>query len=188
VSGGTPGTAGEDARAPHEGAGILHRPFFKLALLGLALGAAADARSQPPAGFQLRPSPFEARVTNTVSQPAAIIASEITIDASQTGAPINPHIYGQYAEHLDQGIFDGIWAEMLEDRKFYFPVSAAEAGVEQTPAQDAGPGASPWKIIGPAGTVRMVEKDAFAGRQAPHITAPGGGIPVGIYQEDLGLL
>ena len=188
MPGGTPGTAGGDARAPHEGAGILRRPFFKLALLGLALGAAADAQSQPPAGIQLRPSPFERRVTNPFAQAPAIIASEITIDASQTGAPINPHIYGQYIEHLDQGISDGVWAEMLEDRKFYFPVSAAGVGGEQTPVQNAGPGASPWKVIGPAGTVRMVEKDAFAGRQAPHITAPGGGIPTGIYQEGLGLL
>jgi alpha-N-arabinofuranosidase len=159
-----------------------------MALLGLALGAAAEARSQPPAGIPLRPSPFQARVTNAFAQPPAIIASEITIDASQTGAPIGPHIYGQYIEHLDQGIYDGLWAEMLEDRKFYFPVSAPGAILDQTSAQGAAPAASPWKVIGPAGTVQMVEKDAFAGRHSPHITAPGGGSPVGIYQEGLGLL
>jgi alpha-N-arabinofuranosidase len=161
--------------------------FFKLALLGLAVAAAANARSQELAAVRLRPSPFDTRTTNFLQLPATI-GSEITIDASQTGAPINPHIYGQYIEHLDWGISDGIWAEMLEDRKFYFPVSASAANLDQATGQAAAPAVSPWKIIGSMGTVQMVEKDAFVGRHSPHITAPGGGRPAGIYQEELGLL
>ena len=48
----------------------------------------------------------------------------VTIDAGNTRAPISPYIYGQFIEHLGRCIYGGIWAEMLEDRKFYFPVPA----------------------------------------------------------------
>ncbi len=48
---------------------------------------------------------------------------EIKIDATKTGPAINPFIYGQFIEHLGRCIYGGIWAEMLEDRKFYYPVS-----------------------------------------------------------------
>jgi alpha-N-arabinofuranosidase len=47
----------------------------------------------------------------------------ITIDANKPGAKINPFIYGQFIEHLGRCIYGGIWAEMLEDRKFYFPIT-----------------------------------------------------------------
>ena len=162
----------------------LHIHFFKLALSGLALAAAAGARAQLPAA-PLAPAPIGVSASNAL-QPAA--ASEIIIDASKTGAPINRHIYGQFIEHLGRSIYGGIWAEMLEDRKFYFPVPAPGAVWKQTADQATVLAASPWKVIGPAGTVQMVEKDAFVGRHSPNITASGGGVAAGIYQEDLGLL
>ncbi len=33
----------------------------------------------------------------------------VTIDTSKPGAPIDRHIYGQFAEHLGRGIYEGIW-------------------------------------------------------------------------------
>ncbi len=48
----------------------------------------------------------------------------ITIDGSRQGHPISKYIYGQFIEHLGRCIYGGIWAEMLEDRKFYYPVTA----------------------------------------------------------------
>ena len=50
----------------------------------------------------------------------------------ETG-PIHPFIYGQFIEHLGRGIYGGIWAELIEDRKFFH---APEA-----------PG-SPWRKFG----------------------------------------
>src|SRR3954453_17092834 len=47
----------------------------------------------------------------------------LTIDASKAGPPINPFIYGQFIEHLGRCIYGGIWAEMLEDRKFFYPIT-----------------------------------------------------------------
>jgi alpha-N-arabinofuranosidase len=52
---------------------------------------------------------------------------EVKVDAAKTGAPINPFIYGQFIEHMGRCIYGGIWAEMLEDRKFYFPITAKYA-------------------------------------------------------------
>ena len=47
----------------------------------------------------------------------------MTVDASKTGAPISKYIYGQFIEHLGRCIYGGLWAEMLEDRKFFYPVN-----------------------------------------------------------------
>jgi len=49
---------------------------------------------------------------------------DLKLDTARTNAPINPFIYGQFIEHLGRCIYGGIWAEMLEDRKFYFPITA----------------------------------------------------------------
>src|SRR5438093_585582 len=34
---------------------------------------------------------------------------ELTIDTSKTGAKIDRNIFGQFAEHLGHGIYEGIW-------------------------------------------------------------------------------
>jgi len=40
---------------------------------------------------------------------AAADAVELSVDASQTGAKIDRNIFGQFAEHLGHGIYEGIW-------------------------------------------------------------------------------
>src|SRR5436190_24000198 len=92
---------------------------------------------------------------------------EVKLDAAKIGAPISPYIYGQFIEHLGRCIYGGIWAEMLEDRKFYFPITAKYSpykGIEsrdfpgQVGLDSDYPvvGASPWQIIGDAAEVTMV--------------------------------
>jgi alpha-N-arabinofuranosidase len=60
----------------------------------------------------------------------------VTIDASKAGAPISKYIYGQFLEHIGGIVNNGLWAEMLDDRKFYYPITS------QPPAEPAGP---PWR-------------------------------------------
>ena len=38
-------------------------------------------------------------------------AAQVTlnVDMSKPGTPIDRHIYGQFAEHLGHGIYEGIW-------------------------------------------------------------------------------
>ena len=40
---------------------------------------------------------------------AQTAVANIAIDTSKPGAPIDRHIYGQFAEHLGRGIYEGIW-------------------------------------------------------------------------------
>ncbi len=149
----------------------MHLPIRFLLLAGLCLLAlpAADVRAQDAA-------------------PASTtVEATIAIDAASKAEPISPYIYGQFIEHLGRCIYGGIWAEMLEDRKFYFPVPAEGDIWRLTRAQARVLAASPWKVIGPEGTVKMVKEDAFVGEHTPQIAAPGGR-SVGIYQEELGLI
>lgn len=98
-------------------------------------------------------------------------AVEITIDAAKTGAPISKYVYGQFIEHLGRCIYGGIWAEMLEDRKFFYAVGAPE---------------SPWQAIGGPEAVEMTRENVYVGEHMPRIILPGGESR-GIAQHDLGL-
>ncbi len=101
-----------------------------------------------------------------------------------TGAAINPFIYGQFVEHLGRCIYGGIWAEMLEDRKFYFPITARYApykDLTDTPYPVVG--ASPWEIVGAPEGVAMVKEGAFVGDHSPRLAAG-----VAIRQHDLGVV
>ncbi len=108
----------------------------------------------------------------------------VTIHGDRSGAPINPFIYGQFIEHLGRCIYGGIWAEMLEDRKFYFPITSEYRPYRQL-TDTAFPvvGASPWEIIGSPDAVTVVKEDSFVGEHTPLIVAGGG-----IRQLDLGLV
>jgi alpha-N-arabinofuranosidase len=109
---------------------------------------------------------------------------DVKVDATRRGAPISPYVYGQFIEHLGRCIYGGIWAEMLEDRKFYFPVTADYAPYRSL-KDTAYPvvGASPWQIVGPAEGVTMVKEGAFVGDQAPRVRANSG-----LQQRDLAVV
>ncbi|RYG08118.1 MAG: alpha-N-arabinofuranosidase, partial [Caulobacteraceae bacterium] len=47
--------------------------------------------------------------------PVAPAAVEVTIHADQPGARINRNIYGQFAEHLGTGIYEGVWVGEKSD-------------------------------------------------------------------------
>ncbi len=97
----------------------------------------------------------------------------ITIDAKKVGEPISKYIYGQFIEHLGRCIYGGIWAEMLEDRKFFYAVGAKQ---------------SPWKVIGDSGTVTMVRQQPFVGEHTPRVALAPEGQTRGIAQDGLGLI
>jgi len=111
----------------------------------------------------------------------------VEIDASKTKEPVSKYIYGQFIEHLGRCIYGGIWAEMLEDRKFWYPVTANYDPYKGTRAvAKDGPfpvvGASPWQIIGDVDSVTMVKENSFVGEYTPLIAVGGG-----IAQHDLAL-
>jgi alpha-L-arabinofuranosidase len=106
---------------------------------------------------------------------------DVALDVSEKEHPINPMIYGQFIEHLGRCIYGGIWAEMLEDRKFYFPITE-DYDPYKSLLDTAYPvvGASPWEIIGVASGVNMITENSFVGEHTPLIEEEGG-----IRQRDL---
>ena len=103
----------------------------------------------------------------------------IQIDATQIGEPISPYVYGQFIEHLGRCIYGGIWAEMLQDRKFYWPIGNGSAEVSATGGDGRATDRSPWSPIGDT-SVKMVKEDAFVGEHSPKIQG-------GIQQSGLGV-
>jgi alpha-N-arabinofuranosidase len=117
----------------------------------------------------------------------------ITVDAGARGAPISRYIYGQFIEHLGKGVYGGLWAEMLEDRKFFYSVNDTYDpwGTASDSNWGSGPfnylKASPWKIVGPAGTVYMDIVKPYTDVHTPSVRLPADGSPAGISQEGLAL-
>ena len=50
---------------------------------------------------------------------------------------MSKYIYGQFIEHLGRCIYGGIWAEMLEDRKFFYPVGGRRVALDDSSASRA---------------------------------------------------
>jgi alpha-N-arabinofuranosidase len=112
----------------------------------------------------------------------------LSVDASKTAAPISRYIYGQFAEHLGRSIYGGLWAEMIEDRKFgqaitddYKPFDLADDNYGK-PAAFVYLKNSPWKVIGRMGTVTMDKNRAYVGDWSPVIHLSGNGSEAGISQ------
>jgi alpha-L-arabinofuranosidase len=141
--------------------------------------------------------------------PPTTTETRVTIDAAAVGTPISPLIYGQFIEHLGRCIQGGLWAEMLEDRKFFYPVTGEAPAWEMVSGSKAsweGEGhpyeilvRSPWLVIGDrppsAGpdrpsegskAVTMVSEGAWVGAHSPRLEIGATGA-VGLAQERLSL-
>jgi alpha-N-arabinofuranosidase len=120
----------------------------------------------------------------------------LSIDLAKTRAPISKYVYGQFIEHLGRCIYGGLWAEMLEDRKFYYPVDAEGPGFGMfQPGTRSWDGEghpyelllrSPWTIVGARSAVAMSKEKPWVGEHTPVITADAKG--AGLVQERLGLV
>ncbi|MBM3496040.1 MAG: alpha-N-arabinofuranosidase, partial [Armatimonadetes bacterium] len=106
--------------------------------------------------------------------PANVREVQVTVDPERTGAAISPYLYGQFIEHLGRCIRQGIWAEMLRDRKFL-----------QEPGKS-------WEVVKPEGATF----DAFLEPAAAYAGDHGMALwlksaakgPCGIRQAGLGLV
>ena len=89
---------------------------------------------------------------------------QVTIDASKSGAPINPMIFGGYMEPATTQV----WAEVLTDRKFANAVTSAPTRAPANPFFRRFFG-EPFKPVGPEGTVEMDTERPFVGRHSPRV-------------------
>ena len=103
-----------------------------------------------------------------------------TINASKTGPPISPYLYGQFVEHAGNLIYATLWSEMLDDRKFYYAVmpkpeedTAVPGGRGAFGGRRRGVGPGRWNPIGPVDSVVMDTNDPFVGDHTPFIKLAG---------------
>lgn len=91
----------------------------------------------------------------------------VTIDVSKTGAPISKYIYGQFLEHGGNIVNEGVWAEMLEDRKFYYPITSKAPEEPPVPARRRRGPRRRWVPVGGDEFVTMDKKGPYTGDQSP---------------------
>ena len=114
---------------------------------------------------------------------------------NETGAPIQKYIYGQFIEHLGRSIYGGIWAEMLMDRKFYYPITDEYSPWAMATESFWAGGStleypylarSPWQVVGSAGNLVMNSDDPYVGEHTPVIKVNGQ--KAGIQQNELSVV
>jgi alpha-N-arabinofuranosidase len=95
---------------------------------------------------------------------------KVNIDTQQAADPVSKYIFGGFIEHIGTTIYRSLWAELLDDRKFYFPISSTD------PQTAARPQGNPmrtqlrkWRPIGPDGAVVMDPDRPFVGDHSPKI-------------------
>jgi alpha-N-arabinofuranosidase len=129
--------------------------------------------------------------SGTAQQNAATPAQElkVNINAQQTARPVSPYEYGMFIEHIGSLIYRSLWSEMLDDRKFYFPIKP-ENRQTPTPAQ-GGPFRNmqlrKWHPIGSSEAVVMGKNQPFVGEQSPRIELDAS-TPHGIRQSGFSLV
>ena len=129
---------------------------------------------------------------NGVAQQNATTPSpgiKVDIDTQKTARPISPYEYGMFIEHIGSLIYRSLWSEMLDDRKFYFPIKPEEPQAA-APAQ-GGPFRNmqlrKWYPIGPDDAVVMDKNEPFVGEQSPRIELDAS-TPHGIRQSGFALV
>jgi alpha-N-arabinofuranosidase len=111
----------------------------------------------------------------------------VRIDASVTSAPINKHIYGQFLEHGGPIVNHGLWAEMIDDRKFYGPILDAEPPPPTDPRRAFLGRVRSWIRIGGEDAVTLAKDNAYVGEHSPLLRVNESS-PVGFQQGGLALL
>jgi alpha-L-arabinofuranosidase len=99
------------------------------------------------------------------------INTGFSVNTDIKAEPMPIYIYGQFIEHLGRCIYGGIWAEMLEDRKFWYVPGTSE---------------SPWLVSGKRDFLAMDHNNPFTGEQAPVLKVDGDNKAI-LIQENLGL-
>ena len=110
--------------------------------------------------------PFASSAKEAAPQPAI----EATIHLDQEGAPIHPFVHGMFTELLGNMFENGIWAEMLSDRKFFYPVDNSETLTPRNSRRHQ----LRWRPVGPESSVTMDKDNPYVGKQSPVIKLGSG--------------
>src|SRR5690349_7857908 len=96
----------------------------------------------------------------------------ISIDTEQTAEPVSKYEFGMFIEHIGPLIYRSLWSEMLDDRKFYFPITsrAPEPPAGEQAAQARRNALRRWVPVGSDDVGVMDKQQPFVGDQSPRIT------------------
>jgi alpha-N-arabinofuranosidase len=124
--------------------------------------------------------------TAAAPPPQTIVA---TIDTTKANQPISKYQYGMFIEHIGSLIYRSLWSEMLDDRKFYYPISSKEPEAEARGPARRFRMFQPrqWRPVGPDESVVMDKDHPFVGEQSPRIELDPSA-PHGIRQSGLALV
>ena len=95
---------------------------------------------------------------------------EATVYLDREGTPIHPFVHGMFTELLGNMFENGIWAEMLSDRKFFYPVDNSETLTPRNSKRHQ----LRWRPVGPESSVAMDKENPYVGKQSPVVSiGPG---------------
>ena len=96
----------------------------------------------------------------------------VTIDTGQASAPVTRYEYGMFIEPIGGLIARSLWAEMLDDRKFYYPILPEGRDPAVPISVEGRPGVvyRKWRPIGGDAVVQMDPHDAYVGAQSPRVS------------------
>src|SRR6185312_5281591 len=65
------------------------------------------------------------------AEPTAPAQLTVNINTQKTAEPVSKYEFGMFIEHIGALIYRSLWSEMLDDRKFYFPITSKEEASPQ---------------------------------------------------------
>ena len=100
------------------------------------------------------------------AQPVAV-----RIDATARSAAVTPYEYGMFIEPIGGLVARTLWAEMLDDRKFYYPIGPAASDAPPPVNAEGRPGVvyRKWRPIGGDAVVTMDTQHPYVGTQSARI-------------------
>ncbi len=122
----------------------------------------------------------------------AVVANTATvrasIDATRSSALVTRYEYGMFIEPIGSLIARSLWAEMLDDRKFYFPVRVQGEDAPQPPGVEGRPALvdRKWRPLGRAEAITMDAQDPYVGAQSVRVAVDSTEM-CGISQAGIGV-
>jgi alpha-N-arabinofuranosidase len=117
---------------------------------------------------------------------AAASALTASINAGKMGPPINDYLFGGFTEHIGNTINYSLWSEVLEDRKFFYPVVSELRKQPRSMGDRTMPAPGQWVPIGSDADITMDTTAPYVGDHSPVVHLAGSS-PRGIAQGNLSL-
>ena len=119
---------------------------------------------------------------------APVAPVTVRVDTTQRATPVSPHEYGMFIEPIGGLVNRTLWAELIDDRKFYYPVVPASRDTPPPLNAEGKPGVTyrKWRPIGGDDVVTMDTATPYVGTQSASVTL-GGAAPRGLGQDGFGI-